>query len=466
MPRFPSKYFRRVPALIFFPALALLRPPAASGAETPGERSDALRLRALSGDAEAQLELAQEFFYGRNRRKNPTLARYYFKQAADRGSVEGLFNLAVCWEQGFGGEKNLPLAFSLYRKAAEKGLAAAEFQAGRFLLIGVPEHRGGERDYPGVEADREKAVRYLRSAAAKNFAPAANELALLEIAGDGGEPPPPGSDAAEAARKKAAAAMEYLFLHLPPTDGRGWRKLADAFYAGKGGKREPERMFECLKRAASAGDPEGMAKLAYAYQYGDGTAPDMAQAFAYFSRSAEAGHPGAVAKMGEYYLTGDFVKMDLVEARRRFEAASKSGSPAGLYQYGRCLLYGWGGERSESTGLEYLLEAAKAGEIRAQKLLAGFYREGKFVPKDLSGAAFWYKKAALSGDAEAMRLFALALEKGEGVKRDAAAAGKFLEQAAAMGDVPAAALLGLPGAPGVEKTEILLHSPGGGGTGK
>ena len=42
---------------------------------------DPLRDRALAGEVAAQLQLANEFFFGRNRPRNPTLAAYWFRRA-------------------------------------------------------------------------------------------------------------------------------------------------------------------------------------------------------------------------------------------------------------------------------------------------------------------------------------------------------------------------------------------------
>ncbi len=396
-----------------------------------GAHHDELRERALAGEVTAQLELAQEFFAGKNRRKNFALAFYYFKKAAAQNSPEGLFNLGVCYEQGIGVEANLPLAYSCYLKAAQLGLAAADFQVGRHLLVGVPGVRTEESNYPPVGKDIPLALKHLRRAAEKGFKPAERELALAALNPEYGKK----------TQEEIAQAMEYLRLNLPENDGHGWCKLADAYYLGRGGEKSPERMFEALSRAAAAGNAEGMAKLAYALYYGDGTAADSRKAFEYFSKAAGLGHPGAVAKMGEYYLSGEFVKPSVEKAYECFARAAEYGSPVGLYQKGRCRVLGWGTVRDTTGGMDDMLAAANAGELRAQLFLAGEYEKGAIVPQDNGGALYWYKQAASLGSSEAMKRLAVMMYRGIGCKADAEAARKLLETAAAMGDGEAQEML-------------------------
>ena len=69
------------------------------------EKDDPLRNAALSGDTAAQLKLASEFFFGTDARpRNPVLAVYWYRRAAELGSAEGAYNLGVCYEKGWGVE--------------------------------------------------------------------------------------------------------------------------------------------------------------------------------------------------------------------------------------------------------------------------------------------------------------------------------------------------------------------------
>ena len=140
---------------------------------------DPLRDRALAGEVAAQLQLANEFFFGRNRPRNPTLAAYWFRRAAELGSPEGTYNFAVCLERGWGVPQSENQAFSFYTKAAEAGRPEARMRRARLLYSGVKEEKGETGTRPAIPAEPEKALEELRKLCGENFAPAKFELARL-----------------------------------------------------------------------------------------------------------------------------------------------------------------------------------------------------------------------------------------------------------------------------------------------
>ncbi len=83
--------------------------------------------------------------------------------------------------------------------------------------------------------------------------------------------------------------------------------------------------------------------------------------------------------------------------------------------------------------LRWYGQAAKAGDARAQYLLAVRYEKGIGVDKDLAKAATWYGKAAERGHKEAQFKLATMLARGEGVPKDLKAALKWYQSAAESG---------------------------------
>lgn len=61
----------------------------------------------------------------------------YFKRAAEAGDANGLNNLGICLQNGFGCGKDEAEAFSCFSKAAQKGHAEAVNNLGRFYREGV-----------------------------------------------------------------------------------------------------------------------------------------------------------------------------------------------------------------------------------------------------------------------------------------------------------------------------------------
>jgi TPR repeat protein len=62
--------------------------------------------------------------------------------------------------------------------------------------------------------------------------------------------------------------------------------------------------------------------------------------------------------------------------------------------------------------------SADQGNVDAQIALARHLRQGELIPKDLSGAAKYYKMAADQGHAIAMNMFGFCLKNGEGVAKN------------------------------------------------
>ncbi|MBP5532196.1 MAG: sel1 repeat family protein, partial [Lentisphaeria bacterium] len=92
---------------VFFAAALFALPLFAAAAEpTPeGVVADELRAKALAGDADAQLLLADEYLFGKKRPGNPVLAAYWYRKAAERGSAAAKYYLGCCYEHGWGVEK-------------------------------------------------------------------------------------------------------------------------------------------------------------------------------------------------------------------------------------------------------------------------------------------------------------------------------------------------------------------------
>jgi hypothetical protein len=134
------------------------------------------------------------------------MARYY-KNAADAGNLEAMYNLGVCYANGLGVEKSLSSADGWYRKAAEKGQADAMNNLGISYEYG----NGVEQDFSkaafwykqgvqggnaiamfnlgryyglgnGVQEDHALSMQLFQQSAAANFAPAKEMIAQIQQA--------------------------------------------------------------------------------------------------------------------------------------------------------------------------------------------------------------------------------------------------------------------------------------------
>lgn len=92
----------------------------------PKANLSALQQAAEQGDAEAQQQLGERYFWGHDVEQDYTQAVEWFRQAAEQGNLLAQFNLGKCYETGQGVNHDCDAAFDLYVQAAAQGQADAE----------------------------------------------------------------------------------------------------------------------------------------------------------------------------------------------------------------------------------------------------------------------------------------------------------------------------------------------------
>lgn len=172
---------------------------------------------------------------------------------------------------GKGQPVNYARAFELYRMAAERGDAEAQFVTGGMLYQGQgtdPDKRGGfkwllkaaEQGKVSPESLNIIGAMYLRgSAVPQNYLEAKKWLS-------------------EAARQGNMAAQN---------------DLAYLFYNGLGGERDYKRALELYEKAAFQGDAMAQANAGLMYATGTGTDTDKARGYAWYSLAASRGNTAA-----------------------------------------------------------------------------------------------------------------------------------------------------------------------------
>ncbi len=396
----------------------------------PENAPDPLRDKARSGDSAAQLALGDEYFFARGgRKRNPALAAYWFRQAADGGNISALYNLAVCYEKGWGVAASSLTAYDLFRRAAEAGLPEARLRQAKLLFAGVPEEETENVRRAGLPADRAEAFELLRGLIQSGYAPAERELAVLILT----DP--------EARRKFAPEARRLLEHAAIDRDAEALLLLAGCYRDGIGGAADPERAAAILELAVSLGDPEAAALLARALEFGHGRKSDPERAFQLTRQAAEGGSPRGLTRLGDAYLRGDRVGHDPVRAAGLYRQAAERGYPPAQLKLGNCYRDGIGFAKDPEKAVELYEKAARSGDPDAQYQFGVCYRDGIGVPKDPAAAVFWFRSAIGLGSVDALRDLGIALLSGEGVPADPVEGAKLLRAAADAGDSRAILLL-------------------------
>jgi TPR repeat protein len=167
-------------------------PPAADAGQSNGDVATVamaeLRRRANLDDLLAMEEMARRLIAGTGIAKDPDAGAGWMLRAAERGSTQAAFNVAVMYERGFAMPRDSARAVQWYRRAADAGLAMARHNLALLL-----------RDGKGVPRDGAQAVTLLRAAARQGM------TASMFILGDVYE-------TGDAAPKDAATAAAWFSI--------------------------------------------------------------------------------------------------------------------------------------------------------------------------------------------------------------------------------------------------------------
>lgn len=400
------------------------------GTLTAGESTDLVRIQAQLGDLESQLKLADEFFFGRNRQGNLTLAVFWYRKAAEQGSPLGRYNLAVCQEQGWGVDRNVAAAYVNFEQAAQAGLPQAKLNLALLLFKGVESTKSDKESLPGVAANPAKAIQMLRELVREEFAPARFVLANLLFNDSklrqkhGGEIRTLLETACKDENADAAALLLLAVCYREGIGGLidlkaaadnleracnlgsavGMARYAEALDFGLGRAIDRKKAFELSKKAADLGAPLGQLRLGDYYLQGEFLPHDPAAAFAQFLRAAEQNYPPAFLRLGNAFALGIGVEKDEYRAFAEFFKAAQAGEPAGQYQLGRCLLYGIGVEANQPEAVAYFRKAVGRGNLDAMRELGNCLLTGRGVEQNKEEGLLLLKAAASSGDSEAARI--------------------------------------------------------------
>ena len=133
-----------------------------------------LKQKAEQGDAHAQYNLGVCYDKGYGVEKDLRKAVKWFRKSAEQGDAKAQYNLGYCYAYGDGVEKNLREAVKWYRKSAEQGLKEAQYNLALCYDKGY-----------GVEKDLRETVKWYRKSAEQGHAKAQYNLGLCYYKGYG-----------------------------------------------------------------------------------------------------------------------------------------------------------------------------------------------------------------------------------------------------------------------------------------
>ncbi len=136
-------------------------------ADTPGPVT---QNKAEAGDPVAQFNLALKHDIA----GQPQMAAEWYRKAAETGLAQAQFNYALMLEKGAGVEQNFPRAAEFYEHAAKQGLVEARYNLALMLAEGR-----------GVLEDDQAAAAWMKRAADQGYPDAQFQMGYLHRVGEG-----------------------------------------------------------------------------------------------------------------------------------------------------------------------------------------------------------------------------------------------------------------------------------------
>jgi len=336
---------------------------------------------AEDGDADAQVALADCYYFAYGVKFDLKKAFEWYQKAAEQVNPIGLFGLGNCYYHGAGIDRDTIKALEYFSQASEMLLKMTDSDnAEVLLLIGVCYSDGY-----GVEKNDDRAISYYRKA-----------------------------------------------VNLGSRNAKV--KLGNSYFYGEGVKKDAEEAVKWYRKAAEQGSADGQFNLGLCYDNGYGVKKDGEEAVKWYRKAAEQGSADAQCNLGACYEDGVGVEKNAEEAVKWYRKAAEQGDARAQRNLGWCYEDGIGVKKDAEEAVKWYRKAAEQGYAPAQFSLGVSYVNGKGVKKDAEEGVKWYRKAAEQGDADAQNNLGACYYDGIGLAKDRNEAIRWFQKSARQGD--------------------------------
>lgn len=242
--------------------------------------------------------------------------------------------LGNMYKKGLGCAVNKVEAFNWMLKAANAGVAEAEYQIGKMYEVGF-----------GTNKDPTEALMWVTKSANHYYPDAAYEL-------------------------------------------------SDLYSSGERLKYDKNKAFAYCYIAANAGHPQAQCALGLFFYNESRSAANYYQAINWFKKAAEQGVTEANYNLAQAYLQNRFPGRNLDEYIKNLTIAANDGIDAAVMELGCAYFDGVGVARNYEKAIEYLKNPLLADNVEALKKLAYMYEMGLGTKSDSETAYVLYQKAA------------------------------------------------------------------------
>ncbi len=383
-----------------------------------------LQPQAILGDAVAQFDVAQMYYYGKGVAKDMEQAIKFYTMAAKQQDLRAEYTVALVYLQGEGVHADYPRALALLKDAAFKGNPYAQYVVATIYEQGY-HNANGELVLP---ADPTQAVAMYDLAAANNFGLAQNRLAQILASAKPGD-----LSVAELNRRHGLIKSLYQGALR---DGVADAALPLAFYqAMDTDKAKQAQAFAVALQAAGEGNQEAQVLLGLLYDRGIGCSPDRHEAMRWYQKAGD--NPVSQFVVGTYLSQGQGIEQNAEQGKALLAKAA-----SGAFSYANLNLAILQQQHQEDF-LPQLMNARLLGNSQAGLLLADYYLSAANNDDRIKQAREIYQQFAEKGDPTAQYKLAYMMEHALGGGVDMAEAEQWYQDSAATGQPIAQYLLGL-----------------------
>ncbi|GBB87039.1 hypothetical protein RclHR1_01350014 [Rhizophagus clarus] len=381
----------------------------------------------IKGHDWAKCDLADCYQEGNGVEKDERKAFELYKEAAEKGYRWACNKLVYCYQNGKGVEKNERKVFEIYKEAVKKGYDWAKCYIAECFQKGI-----------GVKRDERKAFELYKEAAKDGYIWAYNKLGNCYKNGIG-------------VQKDEIKAFELYKEITEKEDSWGYFKyykksvvqeylnaqfrLGYCYDKGIGTEINKAKAFELYNIVAKKEVNDAQNNLGHLYMKGEVPEKDSKKAVYWLQKAVKNGNILAYDNLAICYELGIGTEKDKTKAFVLYEKSAEKGYVNAKFHLGYCHINGIGTEINKEKGYELYNEAAEKGNINKINIHENYYKNIKEIEKDLNEANYWYQKSAECNDGLALYKLGEIYELGKGVNKNEARAFDYYKQSAERGCV-------------------------------
>lgn len=275
---------------------------------------------------DAQQELGLCYYNGEGVNKNYKKAFRWFLSAYKNGNEEAQFHLGICYSKGEGVSKDPNESIRLLRKHADKGNCEAQYYLAQSLYevgsyqqflslikkaadngLAIAQFHLG-LIYEKNEEDKNEALKYYTKAAEQSCTEALVALGTYY-----------------SRMHKYGLAANYFLKASSQNSMYAQCNLGLLYLYGYGVDKDPKKAFNYFKKAEEQGLISAQIQLGLCYHFGKGVEKDLVKAALCFLRAAEKNDYEAQTLLADCYYYGYGIEKDYSEAAEWYLKAAKQG---------------------------------------------------------------------------------------------------------------------------------------------